>query len=74
MRYADTAGDSSDYPIADAWRYRNYVIDAFNDDMPFDVFLTEQLAGDILPDANRASAMRIALSPLGFSRFRVASA
>ncbi len=48
VRYADTAGETADFPVPDAWRYRNYVIDAFNADKPYDQFLTEQLAGDIL--------------------------
>ena len=48
-RYADTAGDTSDFPIPQAWRYRNWVIDAFNRDQPYDEFLCEQLAGDLLP-------------------------
>jgi hypothetical protein len=47
-RYADTAGDNSDYPIREAYLYRDYVIDAFNADMPYDRFVHEQLAGDIL--------------------------
>jgi hypothetical protein len=47
-RYADTAGDNSDYPIREAYLYRDYVIDAFNADIPYDRFLHEQLAGDIL--------------------------
>jgi hypothetical protein len=47
-RYADTAGDNSDYPIPQARLYRDYVIDAFNADLPYDIFLHEQLAGDIL--------------------------
>ncbi len=47
-RYSDTAGDSSDYPIPQAYLYRNYVIDAFNRDMPYDQFLREQIAGDKL--------------------------
>jgi hypothetical protein len=47
-RYADTAGDNSDYPIREAYLYRDYVIDAFNADLPYDRFLHEQLAGDIL--------------------------
>ena len=50
-RYADTAGDNSDYPIPEAYRYRDYVIDAFNADIPYDRFLHEQLAGDILAAA-----------------------
>jgi cytochrome c553 len=51
-RYADTAGDNPDYPIPQAWRYRNYVIDAFNKDKPYDQFLREQIAGDLLPAEN----------------------
>ncbi len=47
-RYADTAGDSADYPIPQAHRYRNYVIDAFNKDKPYDQFIREQIAGDLL--------------------------
>ena len=38
--------------LPEAWRYRDYVIDAFNDDRPFDRFLTEQLAGDLLDDSS----------------------
>ena len=48
VRYADTAGETADYPVPVAWRYRNYVIDAFNADKPYNEFLREQIAGDIL--------------------------
>jgi hypothetical protein len=48
VRYADTAGDGADYPVREAYKYRNYVIRAFNADKPFDEFLREQIAGDIL--------------------------
>lgn len=48
VRYADTAGETADYPVPLAWKYRNYVIDAFNADKPYDQFLREQIAGDIL--------------------------
>jgi hypothetical protein len=48
-RYADTAGESADYPIPQAYKYRNYVIDAFNRDKPYDQFIREQIAGDLLP-------------------------
>ncbi len=48
VRYADTAGENCDMPVDDAWRYRNYVINAFNKDVPFDRFIREQLAGDII--------------------------
>lgn len=50
VRYADTAGETADYPVPLAWRYRNYVIDAFNNDKPYDEFLREQIAGDILAE------------------------
>jgi hypothetical protein len=49
VRYADTAGDNSDYPIPQMFKYRNWVIDAFNKDMPYDQFVLHQLAGDLLP-------------------------
>jgi hypothetical protein len=48
VRYADTAGETADFPVPDAHRYRNYVIDAFNADKPYDQFIKEQIAGDIL--------------------------
>jgi hypothetical protein len=48
VRYADTAGDNADYPIPEAARYRDYVIDSFNADKPYDEILREQLAGDLL--------------------------
>jgi hypothetical protein len=47
-RYADTAGDNADYPIPEARHYRDYVIDALNADKPYDDFVREQLAGDLL--------------------------
>lgn len=49
VRYADTAGDNSDFPIPQMYLYRNWVIDAFNRDLPYDQFIREQLAGDLLP-------------------------
>ncbi len=45
-RYSDTAGFELDSYIADAWRYRDWVIQAFHRDMPYDRFIREQLAGD----------------------------
>jgi hypothetical protein len=52
VRYADTAGDASDYPIPQAYLYRDYVINAFNRDKPYDQFLREQIAGDLLSAAS----------------------
>jgi hypothetical protein len=48
VRYADTAGETADYPVPEAYRYRNYAIDAFNRDKPYDEFVREQVAGDLL--------------------------
>lgn len=58
VRYADTAGESSDYPIPQAYLYRDYVIDAFNRDTPYDQFLREQIAGDLLPAADEETRQR----------------
>ncbi len=52
VRYADTSGCNSDFPVPSAYRYRNYVIDAFNRDEPYDQFLREQIAGDLLSAAS----------------------
>lgn len=49
-RYADSNGYSIDAP-REIWKYRDWVIDALNRDLPFDQFLIEQVAGDMLPDA-----------------------
>ena len=51
VRYAETEGFEYDRHLPDAWRYRDYVINAFNQDKPFNQFLTEQIAGDeMAPD------------------------
>jgi len=52
-RYADTKGYESDYG-RNIWKYRDWVIKAFNDDQPYDKFLTEQIAGDLLPNPTDA--------------------
>jgi hypothetical protein len=53
VRYAETHGHEFDFEIPDAWRYRDYVIRAFNADLPYDRFLTEHVAGDLLADPRR---------------------
>lgn len=55
VRYAETHGYERDNPKPFAWRYRDYVINAFNSDLPYDRFLREQLAGDLLDNASRAA-------------------
>jgi hypothetical protein len=50
-RYADSSGYQIDRPRPFAWLFRDWVINAFNDDLPFDQFTVEQIAGDLLPDA-----------------------
>lgn len=60
VRYADTAGDASDYPVPEMYRYRNYVIRSIGQDKPFDQFLREQVAGDLLQhkdDEDRAEKL-----------------
>ena len=51
-RYAESSGKQVNYNYPQAWRYRDYVIDAFNADKPFDRFIKEQIAGDLLPASN----------------------
>lgn len=49
-RYSDTGGMSNDFERSNAWRYRDYVIRAFNNDKPYNEFVLEQIAGDELAD------------------------
>ncbi len=58
VRYSDTAGDNADYPIPEVALYRDYIIASFNADKPYDQFVCEQLAGDIL--ATTGPAVRYA--------------
>jgi cytochrome c553 len=51
-RYGESTGSARNLPYPHAWRYRDYVINAFNNDKPYDEFLREQLAGDLLPATN----------------------
>ncbi|HTN02883.1 MAG TPA: DUF1549 and DUF1553 domain-containing protein, partial [Planctomycetaceae bacterium] len=48
-RFGESTGSARNLPYPHAWRYRDYVIDAFNKDKPYDQFLREQIAGDLLP-------------------------
>lgn len=60
VRYAESTGRSWNAPLIYAFRYRDYVIDAFNSDKPYTRFLSEQIAGDLLPartDAERHASL-----------------
>jgi cytochrome c553 len=61
-RFAESSGKEVDFAYPQAWRYRDYVIAAFNADTPFDQFIMEQLAGDLLPatDPRRQAELQIA--------------
>jgi hypothetical protein len=61
-RFAESSGKEVDFAYPQAWRYRDYVIAAFNADKPFDQFVKEQLAGDLLPatDPRRQAELQIA--------------
>lgn len=48
-RYADTSGAANDLFLVDGWRYRDHVVRALNQDRPYDRFVREQIAGDLLP-------------------------
>jgi len=64
-RYAESNGRESNLTFPHAWRYRDYVIDAVNADVPFDRFITEQIAGDLLPAKDDAERARL-LTATGF--------
>nr|NIP95954.1 DUF1549 domain-containing protein [Akkermansiaceae bacterium] len=51
VRYAESRGHESDFSIANAWRYRDYLVRAFNADLPYDRFVIEHLAGDLIEPA-----------------------
>lgn len=65
VRYADTNSFERDGDKPNAWRYRDYVIDSFNEDKPYDRFLIEQLAGDELPDKTSETIIATGFYRLG---------
>ncbi|MFN8214963.1 MAG: DUF1549 domain-containing protein, partial [Solirubrobacterales bacterium] len=65
VRFAETSGHEFDGDIPHAWLYRDYVIRAFNDDVPYDALVREHLAGDLLPSPRRHPAERTNESVLG---------
>ena len=65
VRYADSNGLDENLAYGNAWRYRDYVVDAFNNNKPFDQFLIEQIAGDLLPHADRETKIATGFLSLG---------
>jgi hypothetical protein len=59
VRYGESTGKELNLPYRYAWRYRNYVMDSWNADKPYDRFIVEQLAGDMLPAKNPAEHDRL---------------
>jgi hypothetical protein len=65
-RYADSNGLDENVAFGNAWRYRDYVVAAFNRDKPYDLFLLEQLAGDLLPPTGDLAIRHERLTATGF--------
>jgi hypothetical protein len=61
-RFGESTGMEANIAFPYAWRYRDYVIDCFNDDVPYDRFLTEQIAGDLLPHEDARERARLLIA------------
>ena len=72
VRYAETKGHEFDYTIPGAWRYRDYLIRAFNNDVRYDQMIREHLAGDLLEKPRTDANSNISESPLGTAFFALA--
>ena len=71
VRYADSHGSEGDPSIPQAWRYRDYLIRAFNADVPYDQFVREQVAGDLLAQPRVDATEGLNESALGPAHFRM---
>src|SRR5262249_29854440 len=69
VRYADTLGHEFDFDLPFAFQYRDYVVRALNADLPYDQFVVEHIAGDLLPNPRRHSTWRINESIIGTGFF-----
>jgi mono/diheme cytochrome c family protein len=65
-RYADSTGNDEDHRYPHAWKYRDYVIESFNRDLPYDQFVREQVAGDLLPAKDGGEVNRRGVIATGF--------
>ncbi len=68
VRFAETCGHEFDYPLHHAYRYRDYVVRAWNDDLSYDQFVREHIAGDLLPEPriNPSSGCNESIAGTGF--------
>jgi hypothetical protein len=66
VRYADSAGADEDIRYPYAYRYRDYVLEAFNNDLPYNEFIKQQLAGDLLPAAKPGDVNTTGIIATGF--------
>jgi hypothetical protein len=62
VRYGESTGKERNLPYRYAWRYRNYIIDAFNADKPYNRFIVEQLAGDLLSPKNATERSELSVA------------
>ena len=72
VRYAETKGHEFDYEIVGSWRYRDYLIRAFNEDVPYNQLVREHLAGDLIDSVRYNAETKTMESPLGTAFFTMA--
>ena len=65
-RYADSTGNDEDHRYPFAWKYRDYVIESFNNDLPYAQFVREQIAGDLLPSKDGSEVNQRGIIATGF--------
>jgi hypothetical protein len=70
VRFSETHGNEWNYDVHHAWRYRDYLIRAFNDDVPYDQLIREHIAGDLLPSPRWNQKERFNESVIGTAFFR----
>ena len=70
VRFSETHGNEWNYEVHHAWRYRDYVIRAFNQDLPYDQFVREHIAGDLLPNPRWNREERFNESVIGTAFYR----
>lgn len=71
VRFSESHGSEGDPDIPEAWRYRDYLIRAFNSDVPYDQFVREHLAGDLLPEPRLNLADGLNESVIGTAHYRL---